>query len=199
MCWDRVGAVITERFNYTKGPYLARFLMEYCSLTPDKRGFDPTVRPLTSRERKTIKNLDRLGDLKSRNPHHREFQMMMIPDRDDTSEYAFLISYPPRYTCHSPFGRATRPMQAYDMNKKNIVFVKDFWRPDAIYIDKEGDIYKSLEEAKVPYVAPFGVGNDVSDFKTHVQEFQFYSWACDTQEFSSFCIGCRWRSLGTTW
>ena len=162
--------------------------MEYGSLTPDQRGFDPTVRPLSTRKRKTIKNLDCLGDLKSRNPHHREFQVMMILDRDDTSEYAFLISHPPRYTYRSPFGRATRPMQAYDMNKKKIVFVKDFWRPDGIYIDKEGDIYKSLEEAKVPYVAPFGVGNDVSDFKTRVQEFQFYAWACDTEEFSGLIL-----------
>lgn len=188
MYWDRVGAVITKRFNYTKEPYLAQFLMEYCSLIPDKRGFDPTVRPLTTRERKTIKNLDCLGDLKRRNPHHREFRMMMIPDRDDTSEHAFLISYPLRYTYRSPFGRATRPMRAYGLNRKKIVFVKNYWRPDAIDIDKEGDIYKSLEEAKVPYVAPFGVGNDVSHFKTRVQEFQFYAWASDTEEFSGLIL-----------
>jgi len=188
MCWDRVGAVVSEKFNYTTEPYLAQFLLEYCSLKPKKRGFDPTVRPLTTKERKTVKNIDCLDDLKSRNPHHREFRMMMIPGRDDTTEHAFLISYPPRYTYRSPFGRATRPMRAYDMEKKKIVFVKDYWRPDAKDIDKEGDIYRSLEEAEVPYVAPFGVGNDVRDFKTRVQEFRFYAWACYTDEFSGLVL-----------
>jgi hypothetical protein len=168
MCWDRVGAVVTEKFNYATEPYLAQFFLEYCSFKPEKRGFDPSVRPLTTKERKTLKNLDCSDDLKIRNPHHREFRMMMIPDRDDTTEHAFLISYPPRYTYRSPFGRATRPMRAYDMEKKKIVFVKDYWRPDVQDIDKEGDIYRSLEEAEVPYVAPFGVGNDVRDFKTRV-------------------------------
>ena len=188
MCWDRVGAVVTEKFNYTTEPFLVQFLLEYCSLKPDKRGFDPTVRPLTPKERKTVKNLDCLDDLKSRNPHHCEFRVIMIPNRDNTTEHAFLISYPPRYTYRSPFGRATRPMRAYDMEKKRIVFVKDYWRSDAKDIDKEGDIYRSLEEAEVPYVAPFGVGNDVRDFKTHVQEFRFYAWACDTDEFSGLIL-----------
>ena len=188
MCWDRVGAVVTEKFNYTTKPYLAQFFLEYCSSKPEKRGLDPSVRPLTNKEHKTIKNIDCLNDLQSRNPHHREFRMMMIPDRDDGTEYAFLISYPPKYTYRSPFGRATRPMRAYDTEKKKIVFVKDYWRPNVEDIDKEGDIYRSLEEAEVPYVAPFGAGNDVRDFKTRVQEFRFYAWACDTVEFCGLIL-----------
>jgi hypothetical protein len=68
-------------------------------------------------------------------------------------------------------------MRAYDMEEKKIVFVKDYWRPDAEDIDKEG------EEAEVPCVAPFGVGNDVRDFKMRVQEFQFHAFVCDTDEF----------------
>ena len=184
-----VGTVVTEKFNCTKEPYLTQFLPEYCSLKPDKRGFDPTVKPLTTKERKTVNN-----------SHHREFRMMMIPDRDDISEHAFLISYPPRYTYRSPFGRATLPMRTYDMKKKKIVFVKDYWRPDAKDIDKEGYTYRSLEEAGVSYVAPFGVWNDVRDFKTCVQEFRFMLGPVIPRNFpDSFCIGCRWRSLGTAW
>jgi len=188
MCWDRAGAVVTEKFNYTTESYLAQFFLEYCSSKPEKRGVDPTVRPLTTKEHKTIKNIDCLNDLQSRNPHHREFRMMMIPDRDDGTEHAFLISYPPRYTYRSPFGRATRPMRAYNMEKKKVVFVKDYWRPNVENIDKEGDIYRSLEEAEVPYIAPFGVGNDVKDFKTRVQEFRFYAWACETGEFCGLVL-----------
>ena len=79
-------------------------------------------------------------------------------------------------------------MRAYDMEKKKIFFVKDYWRPGAEDIDKEGNIYRSLEEAEVPYVAPFGVGNDVGDFKTPVQEFQFHAWAYDTNEISGLVL-----------
>jgi len=105
---SRVGAVVTEKFHYTTEPYLVQFLLEYCSLKPNKQGFDPTVRQFTAKEWKVVKNVDCLDDLKSRNPHHREFRIMMFPDRDDTTEHAFLISYPSRYTYRPPFGRATR-------------------------------------------------------------------------------------------
>jgi hypothetical protein len=57
-------------------------------------------------------------------------------------------------------------MRAYDMRKKKVVFVKDYWRPDSLEIEKEGDIYRSLESAEIPYIAPFGVGNDVRNFTT---------------------------------
>jgi len=37
MCWDRSAAVITEKFDYTEEPYLAQFLLTYCSLKPEQR------------------------------------------------------------------------------------------------------------------------------------------------------------------
>ena len=194
MCWDRAAAVVTESFNYTDKPYLAQFFLSYCSLTPEKRGLDPTVSALTAKELKAVNKLDCLNDLSILNHHHREFRFMKIRDRDLTTEYDFLISYPPKYSYRSPFGRATRPMRAYDMRKKKVVFVKDYWRPDSSEIEKEGDIYRSLESAQVPYIAPFGVGNDVRNFTTHIQRYREHIWACDTVIFFflvSFCTGCR--------
>ena len=188
MCWDRSATVITEKFDYTEKPYLAQFLLSYCSLEPEQRGLDPTVRALTAKELQIVNTLDCLNDLADRNRHHREFRLMKIPDRDTTTEHDFLISYPPKYSYRSPFGRATRPMRAYDMLKKKVVFVKDYWRPDSPEIEKEGDIYRSLERAQVPYIAPFGVGNDVRNFRTHIQRYREHVWACETVRFSGLVL-----------
>ena len=74
------------------------------------------------------------------------------------------------------------------MLKKKVVFVKDYWRPDSPEIEKEGDIYRSLERAQVPCVAPFGVGNDVRNFRTHIQGYRKHVWACDTVRFFGFIL-----------
>jgi len=61
----------------------------------------------------------------SENPAHREFRIIMLPDRDDPDvETPFIISFPPKYTARSPFGRATRPMLAFNMETREIVFLK---------------------------------------------------------------------------
>jgi hypothetical protein len=198
MCWDCVGAVITEKFNYATEPYLARFFLEYCAFKPEKRGFDPSVWPLTTKECKTLKDLDCSDDLKIRNPHHREFHMMMIPDRDDTTEHAFLISYPPRYTYRSPFGRDTRPIRAYDMEKKKIVFVKDYWRPDVQDIDMTST---DLSRKRRFHTSPHSAWGTMSGILRRV--FKIFTFALGpvipTNFVDSICIGCRWRSLGTVW
>ncbi|KAH9947449.1 hypothetical protein B0H21DRAFT_891271 [Amylocystis lapponica] len=42
--WDRSGAVVTEKFDYTMRPrYLCRFLWRFCQLSPEKQGLDPTA------------------------------------------------------------------------------------------------------------------------------------------------------------
>ena len=106
--WDRNGAVVSRAFDYTRFHYLGLFLQQY-NLNVDQRGHDPSV---------TIPSLSQLAtfdlsELKNHNVRHREFRVMLIPNRDDPSNNSeFLISYPPKYTSRSPFGRATRPMLA---------------------------------------------------------------------------------------
>lgn len=55
----------------------------------------------------------------------------------------------------------TRTLHAYDVETKEFVFVKDYWRVIAPGMEKESDIYRRLEECDVPNIAPFGNGNDV--------------------------------------
>ena len=101
------------------------------------------------------------------------------PDRNNPKiQKKFIISFPPKYTARSPFGRATRPMMAFDMESREIVFLKDYWRADVDGMKKEGKIYALLESNNVPNIAPFGKGNDVRDHTTLTHTFRDEKWAC---------------------
>jgi len=186
MFWDRSGATVTRRFIYARegeAPkhFLSEFLWRYSQASPPQRGHDPTVRPAS------LEEVQKYGDapkrLKQENlACHREFRIMTIPDRDDsTKEHDFLISSPSQHHTRSPFGRATRPMVACDMCG-NSVFIKDYWRAVVPGIEKEGDIYKILEEHNVPHIAPFGVGNDVREYTTITHTLRNENWACWSSE-----------------
>ncbi len=60
-------------------------------------------------------------------------------------------------------------MLAFNLKIKKLVFLKDYWRPDANDIEKEGEIYRDLEDHRVLHIAPFGMGNNVRDHKTVTQ------------------------------
>ena len=103
----------------------------------------------------------------------------MVPDRDDPKvETPFIISFPPKYTARSPFGRATRPMLAFSMEMREVVFLKDYWRADLDGMQKEGEIYALLESKGVPNIPPFGKGNDVRHRTTLTHTLRNEKWAC---------------------
>jgi hypothetical protein len=153
--WDRVGAIVTQRFDYIKKPrFLAGFFWRYNSLDRLQKGYDTSVSdlPATPEDIRSIDTED-LKRLKADNPVYREFHILMVPDRDNPNvEKRFVVSFPPNYTACSPFGRATRPMLAFDMETSKIVFLKDYWRTDAEGTEKEGNIYALLEAKKVPNI-----------------------------------------------
>ena len=61
----------------------------------------------------------------------------MVLDRNNPKiEKKFIISFPPKYTAHLLFGRATRPMMAFNMELREIVFLKDYWRADVDGMEK---------------------------------------------------------------
>jgi hypothetical protein len=73
-------------------------------------------------------------------------------------------------------------MLAFDMEKGNIVFLKDYWRVDVDGMNKEGDIYALLESNSVPNIPPFGKGNDVRDHMTLTNTLREKMWACSSKE-----------------
>jgi len=180
--WDRDGATVTRRFNYIQEPhFLSGFFWRYERLNRLQQGYDTSVLRATSADIQQIHLFE--NTLRNKNPAHREFRVLMVPDRNNPKiEKKFIISFPPKYTARSPFGRATRPMMAYDMESREIVFLKDYWRADVDGMKKEGEIYALLESNNVPNVAPFGNGNDVRDHTTLTHTFRDEKWACWSRE-----------------
>jgi len=71
---------------------------------------------------------------------------------------------------------------AFDLTEGELIFLKDYWRPDVDDVEKEGSIYAILEgEAKVPNIAPFGTGDDVRDHETLTQTLATMPWATPTE------------------
>ena len=60
------------------------------------------------------------------------------PDHDDPIkiETPFIISFPLMYTACSPFGRATRLMLAFNIETREVIFLKDYWRADVDGMEK---------------------------------------------------------------
>ncbi|KAF8234088.1 hypothetical protein L208DRAFT_1394550, partial [Tricholoma matsutake] len=186
--WDRDGATVTRRFNYIENPhFLADFFRRYDHLDRLQQGHDTSVSSLIPEDFQQIQHFE--SRLRDDNPAHREFRILMVPDRDEPKvEKRFVVSFPPKYTARSPFGRATRPMLAFDMETREIVFLKDYWRADVDGMEKEGEIYALLESNRVPNIAPFGKGNDVRDHMTLMKNFnirfesQFVSAIADAMQ-----------------
>jgi hypothetical protein len=73
-------------------------------------------------------------------------------------------------------------MLAFDIQKEDIVFLKDYWRADVDGMEKEGEIYKLLKSNRVPNIAPFGTGNDIRDHTTLTNTLRKEDWACFSKE-----------------
>jgi hypothetical protein len=57
-------------------------------------------------------------------------------------------------------------MWAFNMETREMVFLKDYWRADVDGMEKEGKIYALLESNRVPNIAPFGKGNNIRNHMT---------------------------------
>ena len=139
--WDRDGAVVTRHFDYINQP----------------QGYDASVSSATP-ELENIQQIQKSAKrLRDDNRDHREFRVLKVPDRDNPEvKKRIVVSFPPKHTARSPFGRATRPMLAFDIEMGEIIFLKDYWRADVDGMEKEGEIYALLESHRVPNIAPFG-------------------------------------------
>jgi hypothetical protein len=152
--WDPACATVTRSFDYIKEPHiLANFFWCYAHLNHSQRGYDTSVSPASPKDLQQIQHVE--NRLRDENTNHREFCIIMVPDRDDPKgETPFIISCPPEYTARSPFGRAIRPME------------------------KEGEIYVLLESNGASNIAPFGKGNDVRRHMTLTHTLRIEKWAC---------------------
>ena len=204
ICWDRSGAVVTELFNCAQMPhFLAQFFWRFSHLNPERKGHDASVSPVPKAVPQQILDTlrERISPAKPKtskssatpapSPASREeFRIFKVPDRENPEEEKDFVVWlgEHQYTAHSPFGRCTRPMTAYDMEKNVIVFLKDYWRREGVV--KEGDIYFLLESKHVPNIPPFGKGNDVRNHTTVTDvlkaEDATREWALHSKEMTSY-------------
>ena len=89
---------------------------------------------------------------------------MAINDCDDpVIQKTFLILYPQDFTACPLFGRVTWGMRGCELDLEGsmskMVYIKNYWRPEGG--EKEGEIYRSLEEKNVPNIPRFYCGNNV--------------------------------------
>ncbi|TFY83845.1 hypothetical protein EWM64_g159 [Hericium alpestre] len=169
--WDRSGAIVTERFNYTKEKnVLAEFLWRFNHLGPKARGHDLTVTPATSTEIELAKTKDYFSAAVN-------IHKVTVHNDADNLDYYYLVSAPTDWNL-SLTGRATRGYVALDMKTKKLVWLKDSWRIDVDELEKEVDIYVLLHEKEVDHIAPLVCGGDVVGQKTITRDYINKEWCC---------------------
>ncbi|KAH9024987.1 hypothetical protein EDB83DRAFT_2203817, partial [Lactarius deliciosus] len=58
-------------------------------------------------------------------------------------------------------GRVTRTSIAFDIERNSVVFFKDSWRVACNGMEREGDIYKTLNNAEIPNIPRCAASGDV--------------------------------------
>ncbi|KIM85920.1 hypothetical protein PILCRDRAFT_5026 [Piloderma croceum F 1598] len=98
----------TWSFDYIKQPHiLAYFFWRYTDLNHSQRGYNTSILPASPVHLQHLQHVEKC--LRDDNPAHHEFRILAVLNRDNPEvETPFIISFPPKYTIRSPFGRATR-------------------------------------------------------------------------------------------
>jgi hypothetical protein len=93
--WDCGRATVTLSFDYIKQPHiLADFFWCYAHLNPSQRGHDTSVSPASLEDLHQIEHVEKR--LRDENPAHREFCIIVVPDRDDPDvEMPFIMLIDP--------------------------------------------------------------------------------------------------------
>ncbi|KAI0634552.1 hypothetical protein C8Q77DRAFT_764330 [Trametes polyzona] len=185
--FDRAGAIISEPFNYLTKPDLLRtFVYRYTSMSQGERGFDPTAALASSAESTTFRNL--ADQYSHTRPHiHRALRKAAtlgwpihklsfkaprsadnnaIRSDSDRVDHEYLVGRP-HYISRSMIGRGTTVFCAYDVKRKALVTIKDYWRTDSPGHLTEYQIYQKLWEktdvSEPTFIPTLLGGGDISD------------------------------------
>ncbi|PBK60223.1 hypothetical protein ARMSODRAFT_922372 [Armillaria solidipes] len=191
--WDRSGAIVSERFDYTQEKTLIfNFYKRFAQLSPSQRGKDPTVSPLIDEDDDAIARakFDLFdtdmwhGDAgpKPKRDIKIEDQKLLRIDMTFDNETRRFVVCAPKFDdgAFSPFGRSTRRSLAVDLDSPDLedpekpygglLFMKDYWRENSPRTVKESDIYHLLAQHNVPHVAKMQTGGDVPNMVTITQQ-----------------------------
>ena len=188
--WDRSGVIYTEPFEWADGS-LFEFLWRFDHLSAVDRGYDTTVCPAEDDEAEAAlpKLKDHLKlkvDELGREHLHR---ILVWDDHALDNQPRHYITPSAKWATNALIGRATFGYIAYDVERDNLVYLKDFWRVDHPEIQTEGEVYHELQKAQVPNIAKLGragdvrltledgeAGASVCVQRTRTQEYLNHSW-----------------------
>ncbi|KAF8503824.1 kinase-like domain-containing protein, partial [Russula emetica] len=175
--WNCSRVVYTEAFQWKTQPdTLCEFFWRLNFLSPVDHGYDTTVTPVVDDNDKVKAALSKLrmyegweGGEKLKITNLYRFLV-----RDDCATDGQLRSYITPgviWDTNALFGRCTFGYFAYDVTASKLVYLKDFWRTDLPRIQKEGDMYQKLHDAKVPNIPALGPVGDVPLSPEHASTF----------------------------
>ncbi|KAF9646247.1 hypothetical protein BDM02DRAFT_3271085 [Thelephora ganbajun] len=182
--WDRTGSKVTEPIDYstTQGNrYLTEFFARFDQMSPEARGWDPTVKNATDKE------INDFSEAVMKACERRSKRGKKAEDEDEDPLFSKLVEsvghrnqYPrkrvsvidgdkirhyivgrPTSVVKSPTGRATRGFVAMSVETKRLVFLKDSWRPDVEGVKAEDYWYGVLRQKRAKHIGAFSHGSDV--------------------------------------
>ncbi|KIM76441.1 hypothetical protein PILCRDRAFT_77847 [Piloderma croceum F 1598] len=169
--WDRTGTVVSEPIAYNQEPALVEFFRRYHKAPQELRGVDTTVTEPTAGEKRLARKCLGIDDTTV---------LLKMAVQTPNSQRWYVIRAP-MANHYTPPGRATRGFEAYDIERRRKVFVKDTWRVDLAGIEKEGDTYQLLWAAQVRNLAVCSASGDIGDQATCTHLYKDAPWACDTK------------------
>ncbi|KAK0496634.1 hypothetical protein EDD18DRAFT_1163158 [Armillaria luteobubalina] len=167
--WDRSGAIVSKRFDYTKEKTLLfNFYSRFAQLSPSQRGKDPTVSPLMDPDEDAIarakfKHFDTDIFISIE-----EQKLLRIEMTVNNKICRFVI-------CAPKFDDSALDLK--DAGNEGLLFMKDYWREDSPRTVKESDVYHLLAQYDVPHVAKMEIGGDIPDMVTITPQLDGYHLA----------------------
>lgn len=199
MRWDRAGAVVSTPINYIHDPApLLNFLYRLACLPRAAQGYDTSVSLASEQQVASFEKylaalpadakwLKRYGCHALSDKKFYPVHAVRCPDVEwmnsldekhrafpgvSTRSHTYLIG---RYHngTRSPTGRGGKGFIAYDIDRRRLVFLKDYWCADASGVHPELEVYRILHEKRIGHVATAIAGGDVGGTKaqcTHTQD-----------------------------
>jgi hypothetical protein len=196
--WDRSGVVYTEAFQWKTQPdTLCEFFWRLNFLSPVDRGYDTTVTRVmdddddakAARSKlRTYEGWKKGENLETANL----YRFLVHDDRTTDGQLRSYITPGAIWDTNELFGRCTFGYIAYDVATSKLVYLKDFWRTDLPRIQKEGDVYRKLHDARVPNIPALGPAGDVPISPDHATTRPLAVQRTKTQEYLKESGRCEW-------
>ncbi|KAG1820428.1 uncharacterized protein BJ212DRAFT_1211391, partial [Suillus subaureus] len=185
--WDRSGAVVSRRFDYTSNFIpLAEFLWRLNRASPGNRGVDVSVVPISLPESQDRTVREQLG-IGSSSPLYG----YMVPvdtalqkpkdaeGRPLTTHHFYVGPRPAPKQC-SLLEQRTHSFHVWDVAQKRVVFFKETWRVHSRGTSTESEVYRKLHSRRIRNIPTFEHGGDMSALgtKTITHLFSEAWWCC---------------------